>query len=547
MPSGPIDTDSLGVPTMQYPENGSEFLHHEPCGHCGSSDGNSRYDDGHAYCFVCHHYEPGDERNHHHRPDAPKRAMLKGTPVPLNKRGLTEEICRKFRIHKDGDTLRMHYFDKKGQVCAAKVKTKDKRFWLEGDNVDHQLFGQNLFPDTGTRLTIYEGELDAASGYTAMPKWPHVSIPNGAAAAKKDIQRVIDLCQGYETVVFFFDNDDAGIQAAQDCAALLPPGKAKIARLEKYKDASDALQQGDMEAIRRAIYDAKAYRPDGIVDAKSLKHLITTPNQSCKHEYPFKGLNTKLHGIRYGELITLTAGTGSGKTALCRHLATHLLQQGERVGILELEASNRNTALGLMSCAVGKPLHIGEHEPEQLERHFLDSLANYDLYLFDGFGSFDPDTIYQRIEYLATGLECKIIFLDHISILLSGLEGDERRMLDQTMTRLRSLVERTGITLFLVSHVRRTHSDQTHEEGARINLGHLRGSHSIGQLSDGIIALERDQQASGKKAFTTVRVLKNRYSGELGVACRLKYDLDTCKFHETESRQEEEFNPITDF
>ena len=200
-----------------------------------------------------------------------------------------------------------------------------------------------------------------------------------------------------------------------------------------------------------------------------------------------------------------------------------------------------------MSCAVGKPLHIGEHEPEQLERHFLDSLANYDLYLFDGFGSFDPDTIYQRIEYLATGLECKIIFLDHISILLSGLEGDERRMLDQTMTRLRSLVERTGITLFLVSHVRRTHSDQTHEEGARINLGHLRGSHSIGQLSDGIIALERDQQASGKKAFTTVRVLKNRYSGELGVACRLKYDLDTCKFHETESKQEEEFNPITDF
>ena len=532
---------------MQYPENGSEFLHHEPCGHCGSSDGNSRYTDGHTYCFVCQHYEPGDGGDHHHQRAPKDKAMLKGTPIALRKRGLTEEHCRKFRIHKDGDTLRMHYFDKKGKVCAAKVKTKDKKFWMEGDNVDHQLFGQNLFPDTGTRLTIYEGELDAASGYAAMPTWPHMSIPNGAAAAKKDIQKVIDLCQGYETVVFFFDHDDAGIQAAQDCAAVLPPGKAKIARLEKYKDASEALQNGDMEAIRRAIYDAKAYRPDGIVDAKSLKHLITTPNQLCEHEYPFKGLNKKLHGIRYGELITLTAGTGSGKTALCRNLATHLLQQGERVGILELEASNRNTALGLMSCAVGKPLHIGEHDPEQLERHFLDTLANYDLYLFDGFGSFDPDTIYQRIEYLASGLECRIIFLDHISILLSGLEGDERRMLDQTMTRLRSLVERTGITLFLVSHVRRTHSDQTHEEGARINLGHLRGSHSIGQLSDGILALERDQQASGQKALTTVRVLKNRYSGELGVACKLKYDLNKCTFHETESTEEEEFNPITDF
>ena len=121
-------------------------------------------------------------------------------------------------------------------------------------------------------------------------------------------------------------------------------------------------------------------------------------------------------------------------------------------------------------------------------------------------------------------------------------------MLDQTMTKLRSLVERTGITLFLVSHVRRTHSDQTHEEGARINLGHLRGSHSIGQLSDGIIALERDQQASGRGAETTVRVLKNRYSGELGVACHLKYDLDQCRFHETQpTTKEPEFNPATDF
>ena len=50
-----------------------------------------------------------------------------------------------------------------------------------------------------------------------------------------------------------------------------------------------------------------------------------------------------------------------------------------------------------------------------------DTLQEWDLYLFDGFGSFDPDVIYNRIEYLATGLDTKIIFLDHLSILLSGL------------------------------------------------------------------------------------------------------------------------------
>ena len=40
----------------------SEFLFHEPCEECGSSDAKSVYDDGHTYCFVCHHYTHGDGR-----------------------------------------------------------------------------------------------------------------------------------------------------------------------------------------------------------------------------------------------------------------------------------------------------------------------------------------------------------------------------------------------------------------------------------------------------------------------------------------------------
>ena len=303
----------------------STFLYHTSCDHCGSSDGNSVYDDGHTYCFVCDHFTSGELPDDSEQPRS--KAMLKGNPVKLRKRGLSEETCRKYRIHMDGDTLRMHYFDKAGKVCAAKVKTKDKDFWMEGNNTDHQLFGQNLFPDKGTRLTIYEGELDAASGWEAQPKWPHVSIPNGAKAAKKSLQRVLDLLQNYEEVVLFFDNDEAGRQAAQECAELLPPGKAKIARLEKYKDASEALQAGDNEAVRRAIWDAKTYRPDGIVDAKSLLELITTPTPPADHDYPFQGLQDKLHGIRYGELITITSGSCTGKSSFCSVLARHLLNR----------------------------------------------------------------------------------------------------------------------------------------------------------------------------------------------------------------------------
>jgi twinkle protein len=148
---------------------------------------------------------------------------------------------------------------------------------------------------------------------------------------------------------------------------------------------------------------------------------------------------------------------------------------------------------------------------------------------------------------MASGLETKVVFLDHLSILLSGLDGnnDERKMIDQTMTRLRSLTERTGISLFLVSHLRRPSGDVNHEEGARVTLGQLRGSAAIAQLSDAVIALERDQQSGSESGSTTMRVLKNRYSGEVGIASKLTYDLSTCKFNETAI--EAEFDSTNDF
>ena len=247
---------------------------------------------------------------------------------------------------------------------------------------------------------------------------------------KKSIQKNLQWLQGYDEIVLFFDADEPGIQAAQKLPLSSLRVKVKIARLNGYKDASEALQAGDREALKRAYWDAKPYRPDGIVEGKNLLDIVTTPNPPNDHDYPFQGLQQKLHGIRYGELVTITAGSGIGKSSFCRELATSLLQTGERVGYVALEESNRRSSLGLMSAAVGKSLHLGEPTREELVEAFDATMANWDLYLFDGFGSYDPDVIYNRIEYLATGLDCKIVFLDHLSILLSGLDGDERRMID---------------------------------------------------------------------------------------------------------------------
>ncbi len=276
----------------------SEFVRHMPCTNCGSSDANSLYSDGHTFCFVCHHRTGGDDELHNHMS---KTVHLAGSAERLQKRRLSEKTNSFYRIFRDGNTLRFPYFTSDGVLKGVKIKTKQKDFIYEGVSTD-TLFGQHLFPSTGKRIVITEGELDAASCYEAMPGWPMVSLPHGAASARKDVQKQIPLFQGYEEVVLFFDNDEAGIKAAEEAATVLPPGKTKIARLEGYKDPSEALQANDSEAIRKAIWDAKPYRPDGIVEGKSLLELVTTPTPPADHEYPFQGLNDMLHGIRYQEL-----------------------------------------------------------------------------------------------------------------------------------------------------------------------------------------------------------------------------------------------------
>tara|TARA_R100000388_G_scaffold28404_1_gene22088 strand:+ start:62 stop:391 length:330 start_codon:yes stop_codon:yes gene_type:complete len=104
----------------------------------------------------------------------------------------------------------------------------------------------------------------------------------------------------------------------------------------------------------------------------------------------------------------------------------------------------------------------------------------------------------------------------------------------------------------LVSHLsRRTSSDSGHEEGAIVSLSQLRGSHGIAQLSDFCFSLERNGQAEDlqKRNQTTVRVLKNRFSGETGPCCWLQWSKDTGRLTEIanpKSKDCDDFREVND-
>lgn len=445
------------------------------------------------------------------------------------------------------------YRTPEGDLVAQHVRTKNKDFpWL-GNKKAAGLWGQHLWRDSGKRVVVTEGELDAMSiSQLQGNKWPVVSIKSGAAGAKKDFKQSLDWLEAFEAVVICFDNDEPGQAAARDAALVLSPGKAKIATLP-LNDANEMLQAGQGKELMDALWGAKTYRPDGIVGGEEVWEALTASVKTECVPYPWDGLNDKTMGLRKGELVTFTAGSGIGKSLACREIAAHLLRMGETVGYIALEESVRRTAQGLLGIALNKPLHldIRDYEDltadEQKERReaFDDTVGSGRCFLYDHFGSMDSDNLLNRIRYLARGCGAGWIVLDHLSIVVSGIgDGDERRLIDNTMTQLRSLVEEVGVGLILVSHLKRPEG-KAHEDGAQTSLGQLRGSAAIAQLSDMVLGLERNQQDSDNSNLTCVRVLKNRFTGDTGEACNLLYDPATGRMQEcTRTANDEEENPF---
>lgn len=521
---------------------------HQPCDDCGSSDALAVYAD-HTYCFSCgtHTKTSNLAPSHGKNTGNSNFTPVKGEFSALKHRRLTEETCRRFRYQIGeyrGQVVQIASYHVNGTIVGQKLRTASKDFiWLGGKKPG--LYGQQLWKTGGKRVVVTEGEIDAMTVSQIQDhKWPVVSLPHGAAAAKRAIKDNLEWLEGFEEVVLMFDMDEPGEKAALDCCALLSPGKAKIAVLP-MKDPSEMLQAGRSQEVITAIWNAKEHLPSGIVNGKDLWDELEKPI-TMGLSWPWDSLTGFTYGIRTGEILTLGAGTGLGKTTLFKQVAYHLLMvHKQKIGLLFLEEANSMTALSLMSIEAGRPLHVpGTAYPAYDKQKCFDKLFSEGcVYLFDHFGSTDYEEIKTRMRYLAVSCGVKYIFLDHVTALTSGnASNDERKEIDAIMTGLSSLVRELDVCLFMISHLT-TPEKSAHEEGARVTIRQFRGSRSIGQWSNFVFALERDQQAEDERTrhTSTFRVLKDRYTGKAtGSTFNLFFDSDSQRLIEVDDMPEEQ-------
>ena len=531
---------------------------HQPCPLCNSSDAVGINEDNSAKCFSCGEFMPSytnacggkDMQTATTTPTKKPDMVDEGQFSALTDRKISRATATKYGVKcvhdLQGNVVKHLYPYYNGhELSATKYRNvKDKDFFVSGTYNDTGLFGQQLFKG-GKYVTIVEGECDAMSAYELLgSKWAVVSIKRGAQGAVRDVKESLEFFEEFENVIISFDNDKAGKEASIKVARLFKPSKAKILTLPHgYKDANDMLRSNKHKEFVEAWWASKVYTPSGVINVSEQREKFHNRERKESVPYPYAGLNKKLYGLRQGELVTLTGGTGLGKSSVTRELEHHLIKNtNDNVGIIALEEDWRRTIDGILSIEANARLYV-DQERDKFSKEELDKM--FDI-LYDGenrnrvwvhshFGTNDIDDIFTKLRFMIIGCDCKWVVVDHLHMLVSAVhDGDERRAIDSIMTRLRSLVEETGAGIILVSHLRRVDGNKGHENGIEVSLSHLRGSNSIGQLSDCVIALERNQQsADPEEARTTkLRILKSRYTGDVGMACSVVYDSETGRLSE---------------
>lgn len=488
--------------------------YHLPCP-CGrSSDAYTLYEDGHGFCYSC------DKPTFSNKKD---NILDKTTLEYLPFRGVSAVTMRKFGcktvVDAEGKPILLGY--PYGTEGAVKYRHLDqKKFFSEGEMSKTGLFGMEVFSAGSSKaITITEGEQDALSVYEILGH-PVVSV-HSASSAKKDCAAAHSYLDSFEKIYLCFDNDEHGEKAAVAVASLFDFNKIYHVKMTKFKDASDYLQAGAVKEFTNVWWNSKRFLPEHILSSfQEFDGILDSDTKKETFPFPFKTLQEMTYGLPLGEVVLVTAQEGVGKTEIIRAMEFKLLKEtDDNIGTIHLEEDKARQLKGLAGYELGVPAHLPDSSVSSDDiKAALRRIVTRDdrLHIYSHFGSDDPDTILSMIRFMVAVCGCKYIFLDHITMVVTGLESDdERKTLDLISTRLAMMVKELNFCLVLVSHVNDDNK--------------TRGSRNISKIATTWVHLDRDLEATDEitRNTTTLIVKKNRLGGRTGFAGDLYFDLET--------------------
>lgn len=475
-------------------------------------------------------------------------SVIKTYPIQaIPSRKISEDVCRLLGVvtevdETDGSQKAVFYayHDEDGEIVGYKKRTLPKDFAVIGN--PKGLFGQKACKQNAKFLILVEGEHDVLAGREMLrakgKDWNIAAIPNGAnEEGRLDAQtlKALDWITAHESVCIAFDTDAPGMATAMAMAeALASQCKVGLAALPR-KDTAKCWEEGLVDEWFKAISHPRIYRPEQIVEGKEVDLRKLKEPKRPGFELPWPKLQKMTWGIRKGEITTLTAASGIGKSTFSMEIIYEpVLEQikHSKVAVIALETSMEDVARRLIAMDNQVPwsrlaFHPSCIPEDEYDRSYQKFFEGNRVHLFKHWGSINAETLKNKMLYFAKALGVDFIVLDHVSMVVAGADTDERKDIDKLYEAMTQICVETGVGIIPIIHLKRVQGKKFNK-GDEVELTDLRGSAGAEQMSWNVWALERNQQAEdGQKDLVRIRVLKNRTMGFTGLADTLRYDHNT--------------------
>ena len=562
----------------------ANFVKHEACPECGSSDALAVYSDGGgAYCFSCKYTVPSEElkeefeqnKKQNQNKKQPKKENMEIKPstkpaiTPEENqaikqrtsasgngfRGIRDDVYKHFGVRHSYDeqtgevTEQFYPVTQEGQISGYKIREVPKNFRSIGrTGADCEMFMSFRFNRGGKYVLICEGEVDSLSAYQMLSDYNKsrgsdfetaVVSPTTGAQSKKQIAAQYKFFDSFEQIILAYDNDKAGKEAAEDVIKYLPKGKVKIMQM-RYKDANEYLMAGKQKEFIQDFYNAKSYVPTGVIGSGSITGAMREEFKVPKIPLPpfmHKLQDMMAGGVPLGRIINLGSASGQGKSTIIDEIVYYMIfNSPHKVGVVTLESTTGQYGVKLLSRHIGLKLELKSNDEAlailesdatkvKEKELFWTETDEHRFYLVDDRDG-GVDNVKDAIENLIIGCGCKVIVLDPVNDCIGTLSNEEQ---ESFYGWQKGMVKSHNCTFYNVMHTRKTSNGQkSGSTGADLHEEDLMGSSSAYKSAACNLMFSRNKEAEDdlERNTTIMKATKIRWTGKTGIAGKYYYDIE---------------------
>ena len=373
----------------------------------------------------------------------------------------------------------------------------------------------------------------------------------GETAAYKQVQNHYEWFNQFKKIIICMDNDEAGKQATEALAEVLPKGKAYVMNMRR-KDPNSYLWDKETEKVVDFTNDfindfwaAKPYAPEGVKSASEAfdeiedelnKPRITLPDYMYRMQEMMGG------GVIQGRILNIVGDTSGGKSTHVNRMVYHWIYNSPVVPtIVSLEATAGQYLLEMLGVHLEKNLRwvmkddeliqwLKSEEGQKIKKELCfkeDGTPRF--YLIDNRDKSIKE-LERQMEKLYQKHGSKLFVID---VLTDLLRGSKEEHAEDHMDWQRNM-NKNGVTICNVLHTRKP-GQSADGKLRKVTEFDALGTGSFVQSAAYNIVINRDKLAEDPIVKNTTEVdLPKCRGGKTGSAGEWYYDFMTMTCYDKE-------------